>query len=167
MADLFTPIIKKVLDLGFGNLFIFIFTLAVVYAIFRKAKFLGESEVVNGILSFIIAFAVAFWFPLLTGVSLLTSITLLFTQAMGILLFLIIAFLFASFFYPDLPKMLAEQFTRRTVLYEFIAVAIALFVTSALATTLFVSLKIPGKSGGNTIPASIIDTISPKIAMTL
>jgi phosphoglycerol transferase MdoB-like AlkP superfamily enzyme len=154
MADIFTPVVQKILDLGAGNLFIFIFTFAVIYAILRKAKFLGESEIVNGILSFIAAFSVAFWFPLLTGTSLLLPMSILFTQAMSLLLFVLIGFVLASFFYPDMPKMLAEQFTKRTTLYVFLALGIVLFITSSLVSVIWSPFTKPTAPGSPPGPPS-------------
>ena len=157
MADIFAPIVKKVLDLGFGNLFVFALAAAMVWALLKKSKILGESESVNGTISIVSAFLIAFVFPLMTGMSLTTNLSLFFTQALSFFLFLVVGFLGASLFYPDLGKLLSEQFKHRSSLWVMLVAGITLFITSGLVSTLWASGNLPKIPGSRAIdaPASI------------
>lgn len=132
MVDPFTLVIQQLDQLGFYNfVFPFMITAALFYALFRKSKLLGESAVINAVVSLSIAFLIL-GYPVLAGISLGTQLATFFTQATVWILILVVGVVLASVFYPDISKMLLEQFTKRTTLYEMIAIAVALFVTSGL-----------------------------------
>lgn len=156
MADLFAPIIQQLQNLGFfGFFFPWIITLAIFYAILKKSKILGDSAVLNGAIALAIAFLVG-GFSVMTGGSLGISFTNLFTQTTTMLLFLIVAFIAASMFYPDLPKMLAAQFTHRTTLWAMLALGVTLLLTSGLIGVFFNQLTSPSAPGATGIPTDVL-----------
>ena len=134
--NVFALVINKLLATGFYDLLLFVFSLALFYALLKKSKILGESNVVNGLIAFVGAFLV-FGYPVLVGISLTLPLTAFFTQAIVWILIVVMGLILASLFYPDLPKMLAEQFTKRTTLYAMIAIGISILVTSTLVSTLW------------------------------
>ena len=155
MADIFIPVIKDMLNLGFGNLFIFVLASAIFFALIKKSHVFGDSAFINGVVALVAAFAV-FWFPALFGANLVTPMSAFFTQATVIVLFLIIGIVIASLFYPDLPKMLAEQFSHRTTLVEMLALGLALFLTSGLLTAFLAPSSTPQKPGESRTPTDVI-----------
>ncbi|MEM7825389.1 MAG: hypothetical protein QW412_00840 [Candidatus Aenigmatarchaeota archaeon] len=156
MVDLFTQIVEQLDKLGFFNFFIpWLVTLAIMYAILQKSKVLGESTLINGVVALSIAFMV-FAFPVLSGFSLATPLSLLFTQTTSILLFFFVGFLFASLFYPNLTQFLVQQFTRRTTLFAMIGLGIALFITSGLVGTFWSSASKPPEPGKAGLPQDVI-----------
>ena len=155
MADIFVPVIKDMLSYGFGNLFIFMLASAIFFALIKKSHIFGESNFINGLISLVAAFLV-FWFPAIFGVNLVTPMSAFFTQATTMLLFLIMGIVIASLFYPDLPKMLAEQFTHRTTLYEMLALGVVLFLTSGLLTAFQAPSSTPQKPGEARAPTDVV-----------
>lgn len=134
MDSLFQPIVQKLIDLGFYEFFFpWLITAAIFYGLFSKSKILGESHVLNGAISLAIAFLI-FGFPVVTGVSISLPLSMFFMQATTIILFLVVGFLFASLFYPDLLSFLPKAFARRSVLWIMIVAGVALFITSTLVT---------------------------------
>jgi hypothetical protein len=90
MADIFAPIITKLVGLGFFNLLIFILAMVLIYALLRQRKFLGENPLINGLIAFSIAFFI-FAYPVITGISLTAPLTTFFSQAfVFILLFFVL-----------------------------------------------------------------------------
>ncbi|MEM5882755.1 MAG: hypothetical protein QXQ77_00745 [Candidatus Aenigmatarchaeota archaeon] len=156
MADLFTPIVEQMDKLGFFNFFFpWLVTLAIMYAILKKSKILGESALINGVVAMSIAFLV-FAFPVLSGFSLATPLSLLFTQTTSILLFFFVGFLLASLFYPNLTQFLIQQFTRRSALMAMIALGLALFITSGLIGILWSQATKPPQPGTPALPQDVI-----------
>jgi hypothetical protein len=160
-TDIFTPAIKWFFEIGFGNVFVFILTTAIFYAVMRKAKVLGEKEMINGVVAMIAAFMVSFWIPIYTGFSFVSSLSAFFAQSTAIFLFFMISFLAASFFYPDLAGMLTEQFRKRTTLYVMLGLGIGLLVTSTLISS-FWSVSPPAKPGA-AAPATDILLVSAAV----
>ena len=163
MTDIFEPVIRKLFDLGFGNVIVFFLVSAIIYAILRKSKMLGESELVNGVISVIAAFLVGFWFPIITGVTLVPSLTAFFAQSTTMLIFIVVGFLFASIFYPNMTEMLMEQFKRRTTLYTMIALALALLITSGLISTMWSLASVPKKPGESPGVSSDVSLIAAAV----
>lgn len=129
MVNIIEEMLRQVISLGFLNLLIFFLWLAVIYAILRKSRILGESPVINSIISFVVAFFI-FSFPTLMGIDLISPMINFFAHGSTILIVLIFSLITASLFYPDFPRMLAEQFKKRTTLYQMLVLAIILFITS-------------------------------------
>lgn len=131
MVSPFEIAIKKLVEVGFYDILLFVLSLAIFYAILRKSKILGESPLINAVISFVAAFLV-FGYPVLIGFSLTMPLTMFFTQSFVWILIFVIGFVLASMFYPDMPKMLAEQFTKRTTLYVMLALGITIILMSTL-----------------------------------
>lgn len=153
-ADIITPAFKWFFEIGFGNVFVFILVAAIFYAMIKKTKILGGSEVVNGAIALVAAFLVAFWIPIYTGFSFVSSMSAFFAQSTAIFLFMLISFLMAGFFYPDLLGMLASQFKSRHTVYVMMGLGVALLVMSTLVTS-FWSVFQPVKPGSGP-PSSIL-----------
>ncbi len=151
MANVFDALVKQLISLGFYDfLFPFIITAAIFYGLLRKSKILSDSPLINGVIALSIAFMV-FGFPTISGISLSTPLSTFFTQATVWVLIFLIGFILASFFYPELSKMLLEQFTRRSTLMIMISIGITLFVVSGLLSAIFIP---PSKPPAPGTPAS-------------
>ncbi len=162
MANPFEIVIQKLISLGFYDfLFPFIITAAIFYALLRKTKVLGESPAVNAALALSVAFLI-FGYPVIVGFALGSSLSVFFTQGTVFILILLMGFLVASFFYPDLGKFLSEAFTRRTTLMAMVALAIALFVTSGLVNVFTFGAGQPQPGSPPSAPVDVI-TISSAI----
>ena len=152
MADLFQPIIQKLIDLGFYNFFFpFLVAAALFFGLLKKSKILGDSAVINGVVSLSLAFLIM-GFPVIFGQPSFFKLPLssFFTQATVVLLFFVMAFIGASFFYPDMGKFVADAFKHRTMMTIMIAIAFGLLFTSGLINVLFVGLNPPSSAtGGN------------------
>lgn len=155
VENIFVPVINKLIDVGFYDFLLFVFSLAMFYALLKKSKVLGESTVINGLIAFVGAFLV-FGYPVLVGISLTLPLTAFFTQAVVWTLVIFIGLILASLFYPDLPKMLAEQFVKRTTLYAMLGIAIALLVTSTLVSVLWRGVG-PAPREGPGVPSPSTD----------
>lgn len=156
MPSLFEPLVKWMIEQGFYSfLFPWIITSAIFYGLLRKSKVFGESPVLNGVVSISIAFLII-GFPFLSQFSLALPISTFFTQATVFLLILVIGFIFASLFYPDLSKFLLEKFTRRTTLSILIVLGIALFITSGLVGVFTYGIGKPAEPGTPSPPTDVI-----------
>lgn len=129
MVNIFETAVTSLVDLGFYNLVIFVFALAIFYAVIKRTKIFGDSTTINGVLAFAVAFMV-FGYPVIIGYSLVTPFVTMFTQTTVFIMVFVIAFLISSFFYPDMPKFLAENFKTRGMLYNAIAIGIAIAILS-------------------------------------
>lgn len=152
MENIFETAVSKLVDLGFYNFLIFVFALTIFYAILRRSKILGESPLINGVISFAVAFMV-FGYPVIIGYSLVTPFVTMFTQTTVFILVFVIAFLIASFFYPDMPKFLTESFKTRGMLMNAIAIGIAIAILSGAVTVLWNVPK--GNEGLPSAPAEV------------
>jgi hypothetical protein len=149
MADLFQPIIQKLIDLGFYNFFFpFIVSAALFFGLLKKSKILGDSVLINGVISLSLAFLIM-GFPVIFGQPGFFALPMAsyFSQITVIFLMFLVAFIGAGFFYPDMTKWLAEVFHHRTMWIIMIAIAFGLLFTSGLINVLFIGLN---PSGGGT-----------------
>lgn len=156
MPDILEPIFKKFTE-TFSSLLVFVFVFTILYALLRKSKMLGESPLMNGAVSFVASFLVT-WFSV-SIMPLTQPLSIFFAQGTAILLFVIFGVIAASLFYPDLPKMLADQFVKRGTFYMMIVLGIVLFITSGLVSTLWAPSSIPPKPG-ETRPSTDIILVS-------
>jgi hypothetical protein len=161
-SDIITPAFKWLFEIGFGNVFVFILATAIFYAVFKKSKILGESDVISGSIAIVAAFLISFWIPIYTGFSFVSSLSAFFAQATALLLFLTISFLMASFFYPDLMGMLTRLFESRHTLFVMMGLGIALLVTSTLVTS-FWSVFPPATAGSITPSTDILIIVAAVI----
>ncbi len=154
MANVFETVVQKLIEVGFYDLLIFVISLTIFYAILRKVKILGESPVVNAVLAFSIAFLI-FGFPVIVGFSLTLPLVSFFTQSFVWILVFFIGFLIASFFYPDLPKFLAEKFTSRSMISIAITIGFVSVIISGLIGVLWAT---PPGAGGIQLPFDTVIT---------
>lgn len=144
--SVFEVVVQKLVSLGFYDFFFpFLITSVILYALLRKSKVLGESNVLNAVVALSIGMLV-FGFPALTGVVFGTQLSTFFVQVTVFLVILVAAVVMASVFYPDIMKMAGEQFKNRNFLYQMLALGIAIFVISGLFTV-FTSLGNPAITG--------------------
>ena len=163
MANVFETVIQKLIDVGFYDLLIFVISLTIFYAVLRKVKILGESPVVNAALAFSIAFLI-FGYPVIVGFSLTLPLVTFFTQSFVWILIFFIGFLIASFFYPDLPKFLAEKFTSRSMISIAITIGLASVIISGLIAVLWAT---PPAEGGIGIPFDTVITAAGVIIFVI
>jgi hypothetical protein len=163
MEDIFIPIIQKFTSLGFFNLLTFILALALIYALLKQRKFLGDNPIINAIVSFSIAFFI-FAFPILTGISLTVPLTTFFSQAFAVLLLFFIGFLIASLFYPNLGELLQNFFRSRNAFYVMIALSIALFIISGLVGVMYLPYS---QAKGPSAPSNVLLLIAGLIILVV
>jgi len=136
MENIFEVAVSKMVEIGMYNLVIFVLTLAIFYAILKRSKVLGESTLINGVISFAVAFLM-FGYPVIIGYSLVTPFVSMFTQTTVFIMVFIIAFLIASLFYPDMPKFLTESFKSRGMLMNAIGIGIGIAIMSGAVSILW------------------------------
>lgn len=154
MENIFTTVITKLMEVGFYDLLIFVIAITLFYAMLRKVKLFGESPAVNAALAFAISFMV-FGFPVIVGFSLTLPLITFFTHSFVWILMFFMGFLIASFFYPDLPKFLAEKFTSRSTLNIGIAIGISAAIISGLIAVFWAT---PSGSVGSQIQMDTVIT---------
>ena len=163
MTNIFETVVQKLLEVGFYDLLIFVISLTLFYAILRKVKILGESPIVNAALAFSIAFLI-FGYPVIVGFSLTLPLVTFFTQSFVWILIFFIGFLIASFFYPDLPKFLAEKFTSRSMISIAITIGVASVIISGLIGVLWAT---PPGEGAVQIPFDTVITAAGVIIFVI
>jgi len=136
MENIFATVVQRFVDFGFYDLLIFVLALTIFYAILKRSKVLGESTLINGVISFAVAFMV-FGYPVIIGYSLVTPFVSMFTQTTVFIMVFIIAFLIASLFYPDMPKFLAESFKTRGMIMNALAIGVGIAIMSGAVSVLW------------------------------
>ena len=164
VANAFENVVSQMVDVGIYNLIIFILALSIFYSVLKRVKIFGESNVVVGTISFAIAFLV-FGYPVIIGYSLVTPFVMMFTQTTVFLMVFLIAFLIASFFYPDMPKFLAASFTSRGFLMNAMAMGVAIAILSGAIAILWQVPK--GLAGGPTAPQELLVMSAVVIVMII
>lgn len=144
--SVFEVVIEKLVSLGFYDFFFpFMITSVIIYALLRKSKVIGESNVLNAVVALSIGLLV-FGFPVLTGVTFGTQLSTFFVQSTVWILILVAAVIIAGVFYPDIWRVAGEQFKSRNFLFYSLAIAVGIFVTSGLLTV-FTSIGNPAITG--------------------
>ncbi|MCD6371232.1 MAG: hypothetical protein J7L39_00750 [Candidatus Aenigmarchaeota archaeon] len=151
-------ITQRLLDIGFFDILTFALVSAIFYGLLKKSKIFEGNVFLDGVVSIVIGFFTLLY-KIVTGVSLLAPLATFFTQWFSVLLAFFIGAIVASMFYPDLPKMLGEQFKRRSTLWAMIALGIGLFVTSGLISTFISGLGGGGQGKPGTAPGPPTDVI--------
>lgn len=142
----FEVVVEKLISLGFYDFFFpFMIASVIIYALLRKSKVLGESNALNAVVALSIGMLI-FGFPVLTGLTFGTQLSTFFVQATVWILILVIAVVIASVFYPDIIKVLLDQFKSRNFLYYMLAIGITIFITSGLLTV-FTNVSNPTITG--------------------
>jgi hypothetical protein len=160
MQNIFETLIIKLLEVGFFDFLLFAIGLAMFYAILKRVK-LFDSQIVNSLLAFSVAFFI-FGYPVLMNFSLVLPFVTFFTQAFLFMTVFMVGMLLASFFYPDLPKFLSENFTSRSTLWSMVAVGVAIAVISGTAAIMYTTIPadqatrplVPGET--STVAAGVI-----------
>lgn len=122
-------LIRRMESLGAFDIMVFVLFMAIIFAILRKSKILGESVAINGLIAIIVSFLI-FIFPTFTGFSLVLPMSRFFTQASVIILLFVIGLVVASVFYPNMMGMLADQFKTPAILWIIIPIILVLLITS-------------------------------------
>jgi len=104
------------------------------YVLFEKLK-LTTNKFLNALLSFSISLLV-FIYPLVSGMNIALALSYFFAQSFSFILVLVIGFLLASLFYPDLPQKLSIFFRTRGILAGMIALSVVFFLLSGLISVL-------------------------------
>ena len=110
MTNIFQIAVERLVDLGVYNFLLpFILFATVIYAVLRKTKILGESPVINGIISITVALFI-FGMPVIIGINITAELTAFLTQAAIIIVVIMVGMLIASFFYPNIMEKLPDIF---------------------------------------------------------
>lgn len=128
----FEQAIERLIELGFYKFFLpFIIVAAIVYAMLRKSQVLGESPLINGIISISIAFFI-FGLPVLAGVSLVKPLTSFFGQVTVVILIITFGLLIAGLFVPNLIEKLGEWIKGGGIVWWMVVLALVIAITSGL-----------------------------------
>ena len=112
MANIFQIAVERLVDIGFYNFLLpFILFTTVLYAVLKKTQMLGDSPVIHGIIS-VTAGLFVFGVPVILGADLSGGLTTFLTQGVIGILVVIVGFLIASFFVPNLTEKLPEMFQK-------------------------------------------------------
>lgn len=159
MTNIFEITAQRLVEIGFYNFLLpFILFSVLVYALLRKTQILGDSPVIHGIVA-ISAGLLIFGLPVtLGGSGVVGPLTGFLTQGIVAIVVLVVGFLIASFFVPNLQEKLPEIFKNGgpAVLMIWVVVAFAIifglfgfvgkplgnFITKARIPTDFLSLTI-------------------------
>jgi hypothetical protein len=151
--NLFLEMVQSFLSRGVFDILLFILLFVTFYAVLMKSKVLGENSGINGVVAVAAALFVSLY-STFTGFSLIEPLSRFFTQATAIALAFVAALLIASFFYPDLPKVLGEHFKSPTILYILIPLAITILITSRTIWVVWAGYK-AGAGGGPGLPVDL------------
>jgi len=140
MADIFTPVIQRLTELGFFKFMLpYILTSAVFYGLLRKSQVFGkpdENVAVNAVVALIASFMV--WAsPVILGIDIQTQLAAFFTQGIVVTLVFMIALLITGMFLPPdltgyLSKNLFQGNKAGAALVIGIVFAFIIFATSGL-----------------------------------
>ncbi len=108
MVNIFQITVERLSELGFYDFLLpFILLTTVLFAVLRKTQLLGESPIIQGIISVSVGLFI-FGMPVIVGINITQGLTAFLTQGAVIILVLVIGFLVASFFYPNLMEKLGD-----------------------------------------------------------
>lgn len=128
----FEKVVQKLIEIGvYDYLLPFILVTALTYALLRKIKVLGESAFVNGVVALSIGF-MFFAVPQIMGVSVAKPLIGFFSQGVVALVVLMIGFLIAGFFYPNIFEKMAEGAKGGGMIWWFVIFAVLLAIFSGL-----------------------------------
>jgi ABC-type uncharacterized transport system permease subunit len=133
----FEEIIQRLVELGFYQFFLpFIIIAAISYALLRKGQILGESPLINAIVSLSIAFFI-FGLPILAGISLVKPLSSFFGQIIVIVLIIAFGLLITGLFVPDLMGKMGEWITSGSIMAWMIVVVLIIAISSGLFALIF------------------------------
>jgi len=128
----FPEVIQKLANLGFYDFVLpFIIVAALLYAILRKTKVLGESPLINGIVSVAVSFFILL-VPALAGVSLVAPLTGFFGQTIIVILIIAFGLLVTGLFVPNLMEKMTEWIKGGWIMWAVIIVVLLVAISSGL-----------------------------------
>ncbi len=140
MPDLFTPVIERLIELGFFKFMLpYILTSSVFYGLLRKSQIFGKPDqnvAVNAVVALVASFMV--WAsPVILGLDIQTQLAAFFTQGIIVFLVLMMALLFTGMFLPpNLTEYLANNLFQGNkvggILVILVIFAFIIFATSGL-----------------------------------
>jgi hypothetical protein len=164
MADVFTPVIERLRDIGaFKFLFPYMLSSAVFYGLLRKSQVFGkgdENAAVNAVVA-LIASLMVWGYPIITGVDIETQLAAFFTQGLVVTLVFMVALLVVGMFLPpDLPKHLADNLFKGNKAGAIVVVGVVLGLiilgTSGLWNVLFGPEVFKNTSGDTILAIGVI-----------
>jgi len=150
MTDPFTYALTRIAEFGvFRFLLPWMFFTAVFYALLKKGKVFGESNLLNGTISLVLSFFIIY-FSVASGID-IGPVFSRFVMQVGLFMMLFIfAAIGASILYPDLSAMLKERMTHRSFLFIFVVIILTAFITSGM---LWVYIQGAYQAGGPSVQA--------------
>ncbi len=136
-------IVEQLMSFGFFDLLIFLSSSAIFYAFFTKSKLI-ENKIISSLLSLSIGFSILAY-KFVVGISVNSFFSVFFMQVFVFALIFLLGAVIASIFYPDLPKMLMDQFKRRTTLFAVVFLILSLSLASGLLSVVW---TMPGSQPG-------------------
>jgi len=148
MTNYFEVVAELMSKFGFYQyLFPFLIIAAVVFALLKKSKILGESVVVNGLVALCVSFIAVFGISISTGLNLASYWSAFFMQVSVFLIVFFVGLLLASLFYPNINEWLPKVFTSRSMMMIMVVIAIVIFISSGLIGVLTSGITGPPKPG--------------------
>ena len=132
MTDPFSRAITNLMKLGFFTYVPhWLLFLAILYALLKKSKVLGESDLINATVALVASFLVIYY-PVMSGIDPGPALSRFFMQMLIFFIVFVIGVAGSAIFYPDLAGLLKEKLTTRSLIGVFIVLAIIAFITSGL-----------------------------------
>jgi len=153
----FPEIVQKLSELGFYDFLLpFIIVSAIVYAILRRSKILGESPLINGIVSIVIGFFI-FGVPVLTGVGGFGKpMSNFFSQLIVVVLIVAFGLLITGLFVPNLMEKMMEWVKGGGIIWWMIILVVILAISSGLFSFIVSPIQSALGSGGDTFIVILI-----------
>lgn len=132
MADIFTPIIQKLHELGFFKFLLpYMLTSSIFYGLLRKSEVFGRPEknqAVNGTVALVTSLMV--WAaPIIAGIDIETQLAAFFTQGLIMTLVSMVSLMIAGMFLPpNLPEVLKDAMGNWVAALIIIGIAAGIFV---------------------------------------
>jgi hypothetical protein len=144
----FPEIIQKLSQLGFYNFLLpFIIVSAIVYALLRKTKVLGESPLINGIVSVAVGFFI-FAVPVLTGTGGFGQpMSNFFSQLIVIVLIIAFGLLITGLFVPNLMEKMTEWMKGGWIIWVIIIIVVVIAISSGMFS--FIATPVQNALGNN------------------
>ncbi len=157
MVNVFEIAVERLNELGFYNFLLpFILFTAIVFAVLRKTHILGDSVSINAVVA-VSAGLLVLGAPVLLGGDLIHPLTAFMTQSLVVMLVIIVGFMLASFFYPNITEKLGEIFKAPGPANWLIWGTVALAAVFGLFT--FIGKPIGTAISGAKIPSELISMV--------
>jgi len=128
----FEIVVNKLITLGFYDFFFpFLILTVIMYALLRKSKILGDSNVISAVVALAVGMLIL-GFPVVVGMTFTTELSTFFVQSTVWILVIVVAVIMASIVYPDMGRTLSEQFKTRSFMWYMLIITLGIFITSGL-----------------------------------